>query len=558
VTNVRPLFIVLLSALYAAVCFWLAFRTVAGPFSSNEWSEPLAGPAGRTSIAVDWPHSTLAKVQFFTATPEALQATPPGEIRVRVESPAGVPIPDIAYGFALDQREALQVFFKPRVRTHGSLVVTVEAPANVVWKNQKRAPHSAVLADGEDPVAAAMIFPRKTGRALAVLGGLGLFAATGLLFFARRQPGFLPALFFLMAGTLLAWSARNMESRLWDWWGAGWPDGYVHYGLALARWLSGSITYMETGLTTFRNGQVWLVPMVLGLLANAGLTPGAAYFLISALSAVLTLGLVARYLWSATGNPTVVAFFLLLAGSSVQIVRVGVNFTTDMPAVFALAAFLVLFLSLLKRPENLSLSAGVTLAAAAGCQIRIALIPLVLVPPAMGGYVIAEALLRHRMDRSVLRKALWIALPGVAAGLLIPATWHVLGVIETFQQARAVSQMDAFRSHFTWARFAAKTAVALFPLVLVSVLVVAERKFLPLRWPSHETIAIAGCIFGLLALLGAGQIIPWHRYWAPVALSSAFLASLWAARLQSNRVLAAAAVGMVAQLAYLVSVGVKI
>lgn len=516
------------------------------------------GPAGRASITVKWTHAALANARFFTMTPEALQATRPEEIRVRVQSPIGVPIRDFTYQLALDQRRVLQIFFNPPLRTHRSLVVTVDAPPNVIWTNQLRVPHSAVRPHIDDPVQAAMLLPPRLERPLFFAGCTGLLFATLLGLSVHRRPDLLVPLFFVISGTLLVWSARSVEARLWFWWGECWPDGYVRCGAALARWLQGSITYAETGITAYRNGQVWLVPMILAVLASAGMRMSDAFFLLNALSVLLALGLVARYLWNSTRNPAVVAFFLILAGSAVAVVRVGVGLTTDSAALGALAVFLVLFLSLLKKPDSPRLLVGVTLAAVACCQIRIALFPLMVLPPAIGLYIVVEAMLRGTMERAVLQRALLIAAPGLVASLLVPAICHMLGVMETFDQARAFSQSEQFRSQFRWDVFAMKTAVAMFPLVLVAVLAAGERKRFSLRRLPLETVAVAVCAFGLVALLAAGRIIPWHRYWAPVAFCSALLAALCSERLQANRALAAATVGMLAQIAFFVHYGVEV
>jgi hypothetical protein len=293
--------------------------------------------------------------------------------------------------------------------------------------------------------------------------------------------------------------------------------------------MSGDIAYADTGLTSYRNGQTWIVPFLLALLLTTGLQASTAFFLLSCASTFSALALVAAWLRKTAASPLPAAVFLILAASALPVLRGTATLTTDSAAVLALAVFIVVFTRFVSAPENWKQSLAVSLSIACACQIRVAMLPLILVPFTAGCYVLLLSVVDRSLNRQTWIHATRLVLPTMIATGIILALGKALGLMETFQTAKNFARMPVFLSAFTWSDFFRNTGVSIYPLFALAVFAWARPALPKLRRPTVEETSLLAAAIGFLALLAIGKIIPWYRYWAPIAFLCACLTALLSA-----------------------------
>jgi hypothetical protein len=308
--------------------------------------------------------------------------------------------------------------------------------------------------------------------------------------------------------------------------------------LSFVRWFVGDIFYVEIGLIFYRNGQTWLVPFVLALLLKTGLQAASAFFFLNVSATFSALALVAAWLRKTATTSLPAAVFLVLAASTLPVLRSAAVLTTDAAAIFALALFIVSFARLLSQPKSALNSLAVALSIAIACQIRVAMLPLIFVPVSAGLYGLLLSIIDKNLNRQSWTRAALVALPALVGTGIILVTWKALGVLETFQQANAFAHMPEFLSQFHWSDYLRNTAVSVYPLLVVAALFLARPKLPAMRRPTVEEMSLLAAALGFLALLAIGKIIPWYRYWAPVAFLSACLTALLSSNQPRWRILA--------------------
>lgn len=518
--------LLVIAVIYWVICIVFAHRTVAGPFNSNERLQPVASAHGTPSIAVRWGYSRLLRAHFFTSGVNQISEADLNAIKIQVESPLGTPIPTSCTLRINHDKESISADFNPPLNTGENLGLTLVGPATIPWKYQAVSNNPRVLRSEDGDCLAAVLLPSRMDHRLVRLAAFGALLALFILWSYSKSRLFIPLLFFAATGLMLVVSARSMEARLWLWWGEFWPDGYIQQALSLCRWLSGEISYADTGLTSYRNGQTWIVPFLLALLLKTGLQEATAFFLLNALSTFSALALVAAWLRKISTSPLPAAVFLILAASTIPVLRSAATLTTDAAAVLALALFIVTFARFVSAPENWKNSLAVALSIAFACQIRVAMLPLILVPVIAGLYVLMLALLDRNLNRRTWGRAALLSLPTVIGTGLILASWKALGVMETFQSAKNFARMPEFISAFRWSDYIRNTGVSIYPLFALAVFVWVRPALPRLRRPTLEEMSLLAAMIGFLALLAIGKIIPWYRYWAPIAFLCACLTAL--------------------------------
>lgn len=516
--------ILLCAIMYWIVSFSAAHRATANLLYTHETGDGGPASPGSLSVMAKWPHATLAHAAFFAESPEMLENLDVGAFEIHVESPIGKPLEKSNYRISRNYPKILSVDFDPPLATGSSVRITLNSPSSIQWTNQ-RASVGQVLPQGAHSVPGALLLPEPYGPDLLLLGSLGGLFAVATIGGLSKNRFFLPIFFFLIVGAMLALSARSGEARIWLWPHEYWPDGYVKQAHALLDWISGETPFAQTGLQKFRNGQSWIVSFVLALLMNAGLPASNAYFFISSLSVCSALALITFYLHRLTNHPLLAAAFLGIAASSVPVLRSATAFVNDGAALLTLAVFLVAFVSFLKNPKSTWMLLGLSLTIAVSCQVRVAMLPLVFAPMATGFGVILFSFITPDATKMPWKLGLRLAAPGILAAGLVVVSWSILGVLHTVIKAGAFARSALFTSHFTWLEFAEKTLCSTFPLLVIFISAWVFRNGPKFRWPAHFGMAISLIILAFLAMMAAGHIIPWHRYWAPIALTSALLSA---------------------------------
>jgi hypothetical protein len=530
--------LLVIAVTYWIACIVFAHRAVTGPFNSNELLQPVSSTHGVPSIAVQWSYAQLHRATFFTRGLNKISEADLIAIKVQVESPLGTPIATTCTLRINHDKESLRAEFNPPVKTRGTLGLTLVGAETIPWKYQAVSGNPQVLrAEGGDCLAVQLL-PSPMEHRLVNLAAFGALLALFILWVCSKSRLFIPLLFLATTGFMLVVSARSMETRLWLWWGESWPDGYVQQALSLTRWLAGDISYAETGLTSYRNGQTWIVPFVLALLFKTGLQAASAFFFLNVSATFSALALVAAWLRKTATTSLPAAVFLVLAASTLPVLRSAAVLTTDAAAIFALALFTVTFVRLLSGPKSGLNSLAVALSIAIACQIRIAMLPLILVPVSAGLYVLLLSIVDKELNRVSWTRAALIALPALVGMGIIFVTWKALGVLETFQQANAFAHMPEFVSQFHWSDYLRNTAVSTYPLLAVAAVLLVRPKLPAIRRPTVEEMSLLAAALGFLALLAIGKIIPWYRYWAPVAFLCACLTALLSVNQPRWRILA--------------------
>src|SRR5262249_8117465 len=137
-------------------------------------------------------------------------------------------------------------------------------------------------------------------------------------------------------------------------------------------------------LSEQRNGCNFLIPLLIALLHSLGLPYIWGYTLLSVAFSVGTILVSAASLkkhWKLESDQ--VAFFIVLTGVNMDVVRGFARTLTDAGGMFFTTLFVAAFLSYAREARNARTSLWVaTLAVFLGILTRIALLPLLLVPVA--------------------------------------------------------------------------------------------------------------------------------------------------------------------------------
>jgi hypothetical protein len=304
-----------------------------------------------------------------------------------------------------------------------------------------------------------------------------------------------------------------------------WPDEYVPMSQQFFDFFrrESSRAELVAGLRRWRNGQVFLVPVLVGAVRLSGASAAAAYqFVVCAFTfgSLLVFLLVCRELWRQTAVEALAIDAALL--SSPFFVRAAGSLQTDIGGVF----FAILSIVLLARwmagpPQDRRWTRGLplVLALVLGALTRIQVIPLLLLPAAAGIWELAVV---RRLARGSGRACLQLVSISVASAVVVLLVWSSLGLLGTFEKARAFAADPRFTGAFTWERFLLMTTVSS-ATALVAVAVGFRRLFVDSRFA-----AVAGGISALLLILALGRIVPWNRYWSPIYIPSLYLGLLFA------------------------------
>jgi hypothetical protein len=351
---------------------------------------------------------------------------------------------------------------------------------------------------------------------LVVIGAL----LSGLCLARAPTAGHWPIL-FVVTGLAALLSEYVWEQALWGFWGEYWPDGYISMAHQIFRSLSGEGTLGEAldFVARERNGCNFLTSLLIALLHGLGLRYISAYATVSLGFSAATLAILAtaaRKWWALT--PMQSSLLILVTGLHLLVVRGFFRPQTDAGGMFFAAMFVAAFTSAVRSPRR---TPGSLLAAVAaislGILTRVALSPLLLVPVVFATWPWRRTESAAR-DRGLVMKAVSTTL---GAATLVAVTFTGLRLWESVAFAGRFAAREEFRALFSLEAFTRSAVLAgqlALPLGLFHL-----RKVL-----SDERLAIPLIgMLGLQGLLLIGQVVPWARYWAPVApLSSAFACAL--------------------------------
>lgn len=339
-----------------------------------------------------------------------------------------------------------------------------------------------------------------------VLAGTFLIGLT----LASRQLSSHWPLLLLIVGIAIVLSEYIWEQHLWAFWGHYWPDGYVSMAYGMNNWLSGQMTLSETlkFLSRAWNGCNFLIPLLIALLHGLGLPYIWGYTLLSVAFSVGTILVSTASLRKHWGlERDQLAFFVVLAGVNLVVIRGFARTLTDAGGMFFTTLFIAAFLSYVRENQNGRASWwAAILAASLGLFTRLALFPLLLVP-------VAFALWRWFFSRPPgglmsLVRPLTVSL--MATGLVV-ITFTGLHLWRSVAETRAFTLSEHFVSQFSLRPFATSTIFAI-QLALPLAVLHARQIF------SDERLVIPLiAILGFESMLFAGRIVPWVRYWAPIA-----------------------------------------
>lgn len=377
---------------------------------------------------------------------------------------------------------------------------------------------------------------------LLLLGSILIATSIAILPGSALLPGVLVLTGFPMTLILAEFC---WQFRLDQYWNYFWPDGYVELAHQIRLWLTGESGWSQMSgyLSSYRNGQSWLIPFFVALLSATGASYLLAFTLVNYLAGLVMvlawLGLFRRIFPFA--SPVKQGLFVLVILFHYLHVFTAGTPMTDVGASAFVALFFYSFYPLLcgtsgQRIRDF-LVPGLILAMA--CQTRIALLPLMLTP-------LATAIMLLLVDGSILRNGAatvsgWrrysaIAAPAAVSALLLLTFYTALNLFGSIQLAREVATSDVFRSGFSSADFFDITMNVCLASLLATIF--CWRKVVT----SPLLVSLWIFIIGYLAMLYFGQIITWERYWAPVAGASVFTALTALGYLRDERVYTAAAV----------------
>jgi hypothetical protein len=264
------------------------------------------------------------------------------------------------------------------------------------------------------------------------------------------------------------------ELRIWWFFGNYWPDDYILAAFRFTDWFKGVIPWSEVTsfLQEYRNGQVFVFPALIGAWMTFGLDPKMAFMLNTVLflglNLVMLLLVVKKFkLWS-WKNPMGT---LLLFTTNISILRV-VSGMTILIAVLT----------------------------------RLALLPLLCVPPAFGAWKLLFG------EEKKIQAGLRMAIPGLVAAGGLFLIYTSFGLFGSFDKAREFAAQPHFTDQFNFLNFSWLVLVS-FQFGLIALIGSIRR----LR--EHDGFVIlAGSFLGILLLLYLGKVAPWLRYGGPMGV----------------------------------------
>jgi len=493
---------------------------------------PPLGGQERLQYTFNAPSNSLARLYLFAASTESLRDLRGEKLLVTLISPAtGEAIFSEAFeiGSCTTGKHALKLDF-PSIQLNKGQAVLVKLSMPETEPGQGiQFWHGDTLLRLEDSLE--FSGRRIAGQSLSLqflperlpapfvttIIALALFALC--LVFVRPVTNLSWATFFSLGAITFTLSIYAWESRLWGFWGEYWPDAYVGMARAFRLWLDGTISWetLNAFLSNHRNGQCWLVPFLIAGISKLGLDYQGSFFILNV--AFMCGGILLLVFWAQKlevfrknlGSP------LLIAGLCCQlvIIRSAGSLLTDAGGMFFTVLFVVTYARFLDKDEFSPGYAGLAgLAIALGCQTRIALLPLVCVPWAMAGWRFCF------LSENRLKRALTAGIPGIIGLMLLAVSWQTLDLWQTVAVAWEVAAQEEFRQHFSLKGFALSSMLGL--QIALLALPFGARLFL--KKESHALLVILMAGFG--AMLYLGRIIPWSRYWTPVAPLAVFYACM--------------------------------
>lgn len=352
-----------------------------------------------------------------------------------------------------------------------------------------------------------LILGEKPAFPLWVVALAGLLLPLTVL---TSRRGMLWYVLLVTAGAALVLSEYSWERAIWVFWGEYWPDGYVFMARGIQEQWSGLSTAGDVlrFLAGQRSGCNFVIPMLLAGLNGIGLPYIFSYTLLSFSFSIGTILLMTA--WASTNwrlQESQAAFLIVLIGLNVIVIRGFARPVTDAGGMFFTALFVTAFTATL-RQDNGSRFAGVIAALAIwlGIHTRMALFPLLVVPVAF--VVWRRALLRSEWKILPWKRPLAIF---AAAALLLGGSLVGSGLLKSVAATATFAALEEFRSQFSLGAYIRQSLIALqlaLPLGLLR-----ARQFLV----DHRLTIPLLTILGFEAMLLIGRIIPWLRYWAPVA-----------------------------------------
>jgi hypothetical protein len=517
-------FLALLAILFIGICGWQYATRLEGIAQYHEvrpsvLSEPIAG-----SRSLDYQFtarsSVLGRIYLF-ANREQLRRSKKEEILIELIDAASLEViekemtrvSDVTFvlrdslvfspGWRLEpgKRYRLRISLPATPADQGLSFLLSQAPkdsSDLCWIGGRLqrglVPDHLIL--GEKPA-----FPVW---AVALAGFLLVLAALT----SRRN--MLWYVLLVTAGAALVLSEYSWERALWVFWGEYWPDGYVFMARGIQEQWSGlsSAGDVLRFLEGQRSGCNFVIPILLAGLNSTGLSYIFSYTLLSLAFSIGTILLVTAWIsrnWRL--QETQAAFLVVLVGLNVVVIRGFARPVTDAGGMFFTALFVTAFTATL-RDNNGSRFAGVIAALAIwlGIHTRMALFPLLVVP------VVFVVWMRvfPGSERKVFPWKRPLAIFSAAA-LLLGASLAGSGLLKSVAATAAFAALEEFRSRVSLGAYVKQSLIALqlaLPLGLLRI-----RQFLV---DVRLTIPLL-TILGFQATLLIGRIIPWLRYWAPVA-----------------------------------------
>lgn len=298
-----------------------------------------------------------------------------------------------------------------------------------------------------------------------------------------------------------------------------WPDEYPAMAFDCLEFLSGhrDWTRFQSDFSEWRNGQVFLAPLLLAIIQLFGVHASTAYQILISVSVFGTVFILVHLCASAqkTSRFSYLSLLLAFMTNPFLILAAG-EFQTDITGTFFAVAAVTLLIRFAES-QTMSNKTFILMVAciALATFTRLSNLPLLLLPACLGIW------LKIVPDPSLSElKSPWKKLIGASAASigLVCLTWWVLGLFGSFDKALAFSQRLEFRNGFSWGQYSKVSVIACWPILLATIfgwkIVFRQPRFL----------AIGGSICALLLILAIGRVIPWYRYWIPINILSLLFA----------------------------------
>lgn len=355
---------------------------------------------------------------------------------------------------------------------------------------------------------------------------LGLLIFRGNELYTGRKFA-LESLVATALATLIAGYFQDL--RVERFFGNYWPDEYPAMAFDWLRLFTGELSWNDfhTRLVEWRNGQVVVVPFILGILQFCGASPPTDFQILTTSftgATILLLGKAISVSYIASRLSTFVAFLALV--TSPFLLRSAGYFQTDSAGLFFGLSSIILISRLgMKTQFSWSLLLVTVSCLLLAALTRLSNLPLLALPACLGIWSILPL---QSSKRSAATTGVLFATSVVSVfGLLF--VWYRLELFQSIGKSMAFANRPEFRNGFSWSSFADITLKATWPVILAT-LYDYKRVF-----KEPRLLAIGGGICALLSLLVIGKIFPWDRYWIPVSLTSYLFGVLYLERFSTKR-----------------------